>query len=254
MKDHRVAYAGLCALALAMFLPQARAELAGAADSDPRVQEIFDAYVEAIGGEKALTAKKTRYVEGTANFPAAGIQMPFAIYQKTPDKLRMEMEMPQGMGTMIQVVNGDEGWFYNPAMGYQEMPPGQLRQLARDTDLHFEANLDEFFSETELLDGRTVNGSMVDVIEAKTEEGDAYTLYFERGSGLLVRMEQVVDMGAQGEMNAPVDLSDYREVDGVLIPFTMKVKSDMGEMTMALSKAEHDRNMADSLFQRPEGK
>ena len=48
-----------------------------------------------------------------------------------------------------------------------------------------------------------------------------------------------------------VDFLDYREVDGVRLPFTIKATSSVQNFTMVVEKVTHNQPIDASLFSRP---
>lgn len=54
-----------------------------------------------------------------------------------------------------------------------------------------------------------------------------------------------------GEIEQTVDLSDYRDVDGVKGPFTVKVSNPAQTVTISLTKVEHNKPIDDAMFARP---
>ena len=71
--------------------------------------------IEAQGGRKALAAIKDTTISGTIEMPQMGISGSITIYQKEPDKMRMDMEF---MGMVItQAYDGQNAWMVNPADG-----------------------------------------------------------------------------------------------------------------------------------------
>ncbi len=214
---------------------------------------LFDKYVEALGGEKVLLAKKTRVMEGRAEFAAAGLTVPFRVFQKAPDRMRMEMEMPGGLGKTVQVVDGDSGWAEDSIQGFRKLDESDLRMLARDADFYFDAHLADIFPRRELLAPQKMGGILTEVVEAHTVDGQKYMLYFGRASHLLVRMDLEVDLGVQGRLQTKNIFSDYREVDGVKVPYKITTQIAMGEMIITVRTIEHDVPVDDALFLPPKG-
>jgi predicted aspartyl protease len=63
---------------------------------------------------------------------------------------------------------------------------------------------------------RDIDGKRYRIVEATPDRGDALTLYFDAGSGLLARTAQ-----REGQDTTTTVLDDYRDVDGVRLPFHM---------------------------------
>ncbi len=55
---------------------------------------------------------------------------------------------------------------------------------------------------------------------------------------------------AGGEIEQTTDPSDYREVDGVKIPFTLVMSSPVQSLTIRIQKVEHNKPLDDAIFGR----
>jgi hypothetical protein len=57
---------------------------------------------------------------------------------------------------------------------------------------------------------------------------------------------------AGGEVEQTTDVSDYRAVDGIKVPFAIKVSSAVQTFTITVTKVEHNVTIDPSVFARPE--
>jgi len=55
---------------------------------------------------------------------------------------------------------------------------------------------------------------------------------------------------AGGDIERTTDPSDYRDVDGVKLPFTVVVNDPRQSVTIRLQKVEHNKPLDDALFSR----
>jgi zinc protease len=76
------------------------------------------------------------------------------------------------------------------------------------------------------------------------------TLSFDAASGLLVRAQTVAE-GPMGKANIETTLGDYRDVDGVKLPFL--IHTDMGgfAFTIKLTEVKHNVPIDDAKFDKP---
>src|SRR5437588_236380 len=73
----------------------------------PTVQQVFDKYVAAVGGQEAASKFQTQVVKGTRDASQAR-SWPFEATSNGPDKFLMVVQVPQ-FGTVSQAVNGGAG-------------------------------------------------------------------------------------------------------------------------------------------------
>ena len=84
------------------------------------------------------------------------------------------------------------------------------------------------------------------VLEAP-RNGSPRRFYFDRVTGLLLRTE---DWNGAGKMIEAVEYQDYREVDGVKVPFIIHQIEDV-HFTMKLTEVKHNGAIDDSVFVKP---
>ena len=75
-------------------------------------------------------------------------------------------------------------------------------------------------------------------------------LYFDEHSGLLLRMLRYVN-SPLGSNPTQIDYGDYREQDGVKIPFRETVFRPNSRLVIQLDEAEYNVPLDDAKFLRP---
>ena len=86
-----------------------------------------------------------------------------------------------------------------------------------------------------------VGNSDAFVIEATIIEGNSEKLYFDASSGLLIQE----DFGG-----ASLRYDDYKEVDGVKVPFTIRQEGSPNS-TIKFKEIKHNLPIEDAKFDRP---
>ncbi|MDQ1265080.1 MAG: hypothetical protein QG635_230 [Bacteroidota bacterium] len=184
-----------------------------------------------------------------------GIEMPFTLLVKTPNKMRMEVSI-EGK-KMIQTYNGKEGWMINPNQGGGAMPldKEQLEKLKNQTNV-FQGPLYDYKSKgtTVKLLGRekNINGKDAFKLYVKTKDGYDATLYVDANEYVPLRIvAELKDKDMKKKMEAIVNYSNYKRVDGIMIPH--KVESKMQSMVsyVEFEKIQTNTNIKDNLFNRP---
>jgi photosynthetic reaction center cytochrome c subunit len=77
-------------------------------------------------------------------------------------------------------------------------------------------------------------------------------LFFDRNSGLLVRMVRYADTPV-GRTPTQIDYADYREMDGVKSPFRWTLSRPNGRFTIQVKEVTNNVAIEDAKFARPEG-
>ena len=93
---------------------------------------VVDKMIVAMGGRKVLESIKDTTISGTAEIVQFGITVPITIYQKEPNKMRMDITIAEANMTIIQAFDGQKGWYTNPQSGStEEMPDFMAKEMAR---------------------------------------------------------------------------------------------------------------------------
>ena len=77
-------------------------------------------------------------------------------------------------------------------------------------------------------------------------------LYFEKKSGLLLRLLRYTDT-ALGLNPTQIDYADYRDVSGVKMPFRLTVTWTDGRSTIVLSELRANVSIDAAKFSKPAG-
>ena len=191
-----------------------------ATSGEPTANEIFDKYIQALGGAARL-ASLTSYVARGTSAPfgdVAGKGYPTEIQAKAPNQLATIVHQQEG--DMARTFDGREGYFLLPLTVIEVYPwtGGALEGAKLDAELAFPGRIKEFLPNWRVGFSTTINGADVRVVQGTGAAGLVATFYFDKQSGLLVRMTRYTT-SAVGRVPTQIDFSDYRPVAGVLIPF-----------------------------------
>ena len=212
----------------------------------PSVDEIFANYLGAVGGPKV--AGTTTLVMKGMRVASQNRQWANEITWSAPDKLLNVLTLPQT--TIRQAVAGDKGWVLNGT---------KLQTLTAPQAASARRNLEEVFSAlkvrqapgmqlagVEKIDGR----EMWVVVSSIPETTLRY--YFDAETGLL-RRRVAINHADVLPIPEQVDFEDYRDVDGVKLPFIIRRSAIDTYDSWTRTFAEIKRNVAvdDALFAPP---
>ena len=247
---------GVPAIGQAAFENTTRAEPGeNVPDSLPAVEAILNKYVEAVGGKRALEGIQTRVTEATLLRPKlvnpSGKPLAIEIYQKAPDKFLAVVTGVDGSVT-YQGYNGKVGWVKTPTL-QRELTNVELAQVKQQTDLYKELNLKDQFSNLKVVNKQKIGERDVFVVEGVNKIGKTEKLFFDAETGLLVRR---VDFNKTmlGADPVQTDFFDYREVNGVKLPFTVQISyldNNHYGTTRKVSQIRHNVPVDDAKFEVP---
>ena len=90
----------------------------------------------------------------------------------------------------------------------------------------------------------------MEVVEGFGTGQSPLKLYFDKNSGLLVRMVRYADTLVD-QVTTQVDYSDYRAIAGVMLPFKWTVTWVDGQSTTQLSEVQPNVPIDTAKFARP---
>src|SRR5215813_3255254 len=180
----------------------------------PKPEALLDKYVAAVGGADALKKITSRVQKGSIT--AFGNQkMPIDIYSKAPDK-RVSTVHRKDMES-VTAYDGKMGWMSVPGR-VRPMNAQESEGASMDADLALPAHLSAMFTKFEIEEGEKVDGHLTWLVNGNREGKPPVKLYFDRQSGLLLRLVRFTD-SPLGLNPLQIDFADYRDSDGLKIPF-----------------------------------
>jgi hypothetical protein len=194
--------------------------VAAATTSLPSTDEIIDKYLRAVGGASAIDSLKTRVsrgTESTTNRMTPPKRVSIEIVQAAPDKLLIARS--GASGTTSEGFDGVKGW-NKDERGGREIKDSELDRTKKEADFFRYLKLRDTYPQMRILGKENTDGREVFVVGATSREGERDKLYFHLASGLLVRKSSAFRT-AFGSIPEVMDFSDYREVSGVKLPFTI---------------------------------
>ena len=198
------------------FVAPADAQNGTAATAD----EIVARNIAAKGG-----AEKLRSVDSVRITAAATVQgtiTPIVIELKRPNLRRQEVTL-NGQ-KIVQAFDGTHAWLLNPALGNEavQMPAPQTASMKRDAE--FDSPLLDYQAKgvkVALAGDDAIGGRAAYHLKVTTPDGATRDYYLDRDSWLEFRVDAPIEQNGTRE-TLSVSMSDYRDVDGVKMPFSLK--------------------------------
>jgi hypothetical protein len=227
-------------------------EITRQAPGAPSADQIFDKYLQAVGGAEKAAAITSVVFKGTYQGYAEP-KAPVDIYVKAPNQRTMIVHTDSGDRTTT--CDGSHGWMAAPAAD-KPLPVitytnGDLDAVRLDAVLSFPAGIRQAITKP-LVGSSSIDDKDVFVVQGTANGGrSSIKLYFDRQSGLLVRQVRYADT-ILGRVPVQVDYSDYREVTGgVKLPFHVITTWTDGRSDVLLSLAETNVAIDAAKFGQP---
>jgi len=169
---------------------------------------VFDNYIKAIGGEKAVTGVKSIATVSTASIQGQALEL---ISKHTSDnKSLMEMKVA-GMSMSKQVVSDKAA--YAVQQGQRKDYTAEEFKEKKENAAAFPELAYAKRADLKIKGIETINGS-----DAYAIENGKTTLYYDVKTGLKVGEAKTMERAGQ-KMTQMVSYSDYKEVKGIKVPY-----------------------------------
>lgn len=212
-------------------------------------KEIVAKMIEAQGGQKSLEKIKDMTVTGTLELITFGMSGPMTLYQKEPNKLRIDSEL---MGMIFtQAHDGATAWWTNPQTGSSEEMPDQMakdfkrKALDNDSTLH-----PEKYGITFNYKGKEkIEDKEYLVLEQIYSDGYKMTMYVDPNTYLTYKIKAMTlnEMGV--EVETETYLTDYKKVEGIMVAHSRKTLMEGAEYTkITIEKVSFNKGIEDSFF------
>jgi len=225
------------------------------APGQPSADQVLDKYVEALGGARRLA--------GITSLVAKGA------YKGFDDAERSVVEMfakaPGQRTTIIHTLSGGSTTTYDGRAGWIAAPDvekpvpllaitGQeLDGVKLEAELFFPARIKQALGKWRVGARVVIGDREVQPVQGTTAAGATATLCFDLESGLLTRLVRFSESPV-GRVVTQVDYADYREVEGVKIPFRWTVSWLDGRSTFELSDVRANVPIDAAKFAKPGGR
>jgi photosynthetic reaction center cytochrome c subunit len=240
----------------------------------PSADQILDKYVQALGGAQRLAGMTSYLGKGrSVGFGGFGGEGQVQVFAKAPDQRAMVIDFKDDpeRGDSTRSFNGRVGWIRTPlsVLGEYELSGSELDGAKLDAQLSFPGQIKQVLTNlrvgfpTTISDLPTPSGQTsaeqivmfgqnrdVQVVQGTGPRGMLVTLYFDKESGLLLRM---VRYGSSpiGRVPTQIDYADYRDVTGIKIPFRMTFAWLDGRDAIQLTDVKTNVPIEATRFGRP---
>ena len=215
----------------------------------PTAQQIFDKYVEAIGGRAANEKIKTRITKSTLELSPMGVTGTEETYSAAPNKFYNVLNL-QGVGEVKEGYDGTNGWSTDPIQGSRPKEGDELAQAKLVSNFYRDINLDKLYSNWEVKGIEKVGDRDAYVVIGTPAGLAPETFYFDVQNGLLLQNDSTL-VSPQGKMAGKTFFEDYRETDGVKIPYKTRVVLPQFEVISTVTEVKSNEKIDDGKFAKP---
>ncbi len=220
-----------------------------AVSGGPSADQVFDRYIQALGGTQRLANLKSFSAKGTyVGFDTHHTKIPVEIFAKAPNQRSMIVH--GAFADRVTTYDGRAGWVaaIEKPLPLLPLTGGNLDGVKIEAMLAFPAQVKQAFSQWR-VGASAIDDHEVRILQGTNPRQPPINLYFDE-SGLLVRMLRFADTPI-GRVPTQIDYSDYREVSGVKMPFRWISTWTDGQATIELTEVQANVPIDAARLARP---
>lgn len=242
---------------LEKIVDDAKPATAAAAPNAPiAIDDLLTKMIAAYGGEENLRKHKSSLATVEVDLENQGVMAKGTISARAPNMSASEMTftaLGKKLGSMNSYFDGTSGGeiiSFAPAETYSGK---RLEDIKAGSDFYDVLNWKKNYQKITFKRMGKVGDEEVYIIERKNEKGTPITDYISTKSFLVLRRDSVVANETAGiELPQTENFSDYRNVDGVMVPFKM-VSNNIanGDIVLRIVDLKFDVEIPETVFRKP---
>jgi len=213
----------------------------------PDAYALLDKYLAASGGAPAIQKITSRVAKGTMT-GFGGQKISVDVYGKAPNQRVTIMHTPNGDN--VTTFDGHSGWLGVPGRPPHIMNADENAAASLDADLYFPVHVKTLRQKFIAGPGEKIDGHDTIQIVGRTEGQPPLRLFLDSQSNLLLRLVHYQETPL-GRIPTQVDYSDYREADGVKIPYKWSIARPGNRFTIQIDQLQQNVPVDDAKFAPP---
>jgi len=211
-------------------------------DPSITVDSVIERWIEVQGGREKL--KSIKDVQTVLKGQIQGFDVTLTLSRKAPNFLHQDLDAVVVKQTTLfnggvgkQITNGQE----------TVIEGKQLDELKLQSTMNLFLHYDELGITPSLKGIKTINGKDAYEIELLLSSGKKWFNYYEVDSGLKIREITTVE-SPQGSFDQTIDMSDYREVEGIMYPHKLSQQLGPQSIELEVTEIKVNQDLSDGFF------
>lgn len=217
------------------------------------VDELMSKALDAVGGEANWRKIWSRVAEYEIDLVHQGVKGTSKTHEKSPNKLASETTytaLGKIIGksfTFFDGMRGEDSYTFLPI---EKFAGKRLEDMRISSDFYRLLNWKKNFQKAEITGTEKVGDEECYIVELTPDKGTKVTELYSTKTFLLLKRRGLIPSSTR-ELNLPytITFSDYREVDGIKLPFRfVNSTPSMGEIISVLKSVKHNVPIDDKTF------
>lgn len=220
------------------------------------VDDLLTKMIAAYGGEANLRKHKSSLTTVDIDLENQGVQGKGTISAKAPNLAGSDMTftaLGKKIGTIVGYFDGNNGGEVISFAPEETYSGKRLDDIKAGSDFYDVLNWKTNYKTITVKRMGKVGDEEVFIIEKRPEKGTPVTDYVSTKSFLVLRRDSLVVSETAGiELPQTQFFSDYRNVDGTMIPFKM-VSNNIanGDIVLRVTDVKFDVDIPETVFKKP---
>lgn len=210
---------------------------------------LLDAYMTAIGGTELQAKLYNRVASGKVELVGLGLTGTVTETSQEPAYTRMVMELA-GLGRIEGGTDGSTAWESDSIQGARLLEGGERAMALRAAALVNGAGWRDLFPKAEYAGTDSADGRACHKVVLTPAQGNTETWYLDAADHLLRKTSTVVE-SVMGDVAVETSYSDYRPVDGLLLPHVSEQSLLVQKIRVVYDRIRHNVELADDAFAPP---
>lgn len=204
----------------------------------PQPADVIARHVEAIGGEAAFLALRSRRASGTIELPEHGLRGMLTLLSAAPDRRLVELMIPE-IGAFRQGYDGETAWSIDPIAGARVLEGREMEERIEDADFFADVRLHRPGTTMQTVGRVAFEGRACFKLRASKPSAPDSFLFFDVETGLLAGRVYQATFEGTPEM-VTVVLDGYETIGGIKVPMRTRISSGGGIHLIELTEVEID--------------
>lgn len=225
------------------------------------VDDVIEKSLTAQGGRAALGKITSRSTKGTIviTSPAGDLPGTIEILNQAPNKVRTLINLDltavgAGSLTVDQRFDGTNGYAMDSMRGDSETTGSRLENLRNGAFPSPFLNYKERNIKVVLAGKEKVGERDAYILSVTPPTGPASRVWVDAETYLPAKTSVTIDTPETWPLEQVTEFSDYREVDGVKVPYAVHSVSAVQSFNVKVTSVENNLKIDPALFSKPAGK
>ncbi len=219
-----------------------------------KVDDVIAKVIAAMGGEANLRKHKTMVMTGDINFLSEGVTGTLTVRSKAPFSSARKIELralDRPIGSIEEIYDGARGLARGSFLSPRPMSKAAAGEARIESAFYGALEWKSLYKSISIDGSEKVDDEECIVLELKPQSGASNKAYVSKKSWQIVRRE-ISKTGEAGAGEAVSEYySDFRNVDGAMVPFAIKqISRSQGESEtrITVKDVKFDAEVGDEAF------